>query len=167
MPMSDGHLEFDDAMPGFFGTFNMLFRDTLQFNPEIFSLLRIFSNLYYEFGLMRLEYVGHEEMKSTKSDNRIEIILIVFFPLYLSPLWWISPIVKAGHSIFFWTVVSVFSVVLLCRIVWPSRFGIVQLLRWNWICKMRSRLKILSTSSLWIFVASRNTMVIYSVCYLC
>ena len=55
MPMSDGHLEFDDvAMAGYSGTFNMLFRDTIQVNPENFSLLRIFSNLYYEFDLMLL-----------------------------------------------------------------------------------------------------------------
>ena len=68
MPMSGGHLEFDDvAMPGFFGTFNMLFRDTSQVNPENFSLLRIFSNLYYEFDLMLLDYhmYDHDFMDNT------------------------------------------------------------------------------------------------------
>ena len=57
MPMYGGHLEFDDvAMLGFFGTFDMLFKGTISVNPENFSLLRIFSNLYYEFDLMLLDY---------------------------------------------------------------------------------------------------------------
>ena len=53
MPMSGGHLEFDDVpMSGFSGTFDMLFRDTIQVNPENFNLLRIICNLYYDFDLM-------------------------------------------------------------------------------------------------------------------
>ena len=59
MPMYGGHLEFDDvAMFGFFGTFDMLFKGTISVNPENFSLLRIFSNLYYEFDLMLLDYIS-------------------------------------------------------------------------------------------------------------
>ena len=49
MPEYGGHLEFDDvAMLVFFGTFDMLFRDTLEIDPEN-------STCYYEIDLMLLD----------------------------------------------------------------------------------------------------------------